>query len=88
MEAQGYDVENILYQDNKSTINLLENGKRSSSKRTRAINIRCFFLTAQIEKGDLRVEYCPTKSMWADYLTKPLQGTLGKQMWRKIMGHE
>ena len=88
MEAQGYDVENILYQDNKSTIKLLENGKRSSSKRTRAINIRYFFLTDQIEKGNLRVEYCPTKEMWADYLTKPLQGSLGKFMRRKLMGHE
>ena len=88
MEAQGYDVENILYQDNKSTIKLLENGKRSSSKRTRAINIRYFFLTDQIEKGNLRVEYCPTKEMWADYLTKPLQGSLGKFMRKKMMGHE
>ena len=40
MEAQGYDIrENILYQDNKSTILLLNNGKASSGKRTRAINI-------------------------------------------------
>ena len=89
MEAQGYEVkDNILYQDNKSTIKLLENGKKSSSKRTRAINIRYFFLTDQIEKGNLRVEYCPTKQMWADGLTKPLQGSLGKQMRRKLMGYE
>ena len=48
MEAQRYEIEeNIIYQDNKSTILLLENGKRSSSKRTRAINIRYFFLTDQ-----------------------------------------
>ena len=89
MEAQGYEIEkNILYQDNKSTILLLENGKRSSSKRTRAINIRYFFLTDQIEKGNLSVEYCPTKEMWADYMTKPLQGSLEIQLRKKIMGHE
>ena len=88
MNAQGFDVENILYQDNKSTIKLLENGKKSSTKRTRAINIRYFFLTDQIEKGNLKVEYCPTKEMWADYMTKPLQGSLGKTMRKKIMGHE
>ena len=87
MEAQGYDVENILYPA-KSTIKLLENGKKSSTKRTRAINIRYFFLTDQIEKGNLRVEYCPTKQMWADGLTKPLQGLMGKQMRRKLRGHE
>ena len=89
MEAQGYDIhKNILYQDNKSTILLLENGKRSSSKRTRAINIRYFFLTDQINKGNLSVEYCPTKEMWADYMTKPLQGSLEVQLRKKIMGHE
>ena len=75
MEAQGYPVkENILYQDNKSTILLLENGKKSSSKRTRHINIRYFFLTDQIEKGNLKVQYCPTDAMMADFMTKPLQG--------------
>ena len=64
MEAQGYDVkENIIYQDNKSTILLLENGKRSSGKRTRAINIRYFFLTDQRNKGNVRFEYCPTGDM-------------------------
>ena len=89
MEAQGYNIQdNILYQDNKSTILLLENGKRSSSKRTRAINIRYFFLTDQIEKGNVRVEYCPTKEMWADYMAKPLSGALEIKMRKKIMGHE
>ena len=88
MEAQGYEIEkNILYQDNKSTIQLMKNGKQSSSKRTRAINIRYFFLTDQIEKGNLTVEYCPTGEMWGDYLTKPLQGPLEVRMRKKIMGH-
>ena len=33
MEAQGYEIkQNILYQDNKSTILLENNGKKSSSK--------------------------------------------------------
>ena len=52
LEAQGYKVlENILYQDDKSAILLESNGRRSSSKRTRALNIRYFFLTDQVEKG-------------------------------------
>ena len=34
-----------LYQDNKSTILLEENDKRSSSRRTRHFNIRYFYLT-------------------------------------------
>ena len=89
MEAQGYDVkDNILYQDNKSTILLENNGKRSSGKRTRAINIRYFFLTDQVEKGNLRVEYCPTAEMNGDYMSKPLQGSLFEKFRSRIMGHE
>ena len=88
MEAQGYPIKkNILYQDNKSTILLETNGKRSSSKRTRAINIRYFFLTDQIEKGNLHVEYCPTTEMIGDYMSKPLQGKLFQKFKKKIMGH-
>jgi len=89
MDAQGYPVkDNILYQDNKSTILLLNNGKQSSSKRTRAINIRYFFLTDQIQKGKLRVAYCPTGSMVADFHSKPLQGTLFKSFKRQILGQD
>ena len=88
MEAQGYEIKkNILYQDNKSTILLENNGKRSSSKRTRAINIRYFFLTDQIEKGNLTVEYCPTTEMIADFFSKPLQGKLFEKFRKMIMGH-
>ena len=75
MEAQGYDIrENILYQDNKSTILLLNNGKASLGKRTRAINIRYFFLHDQQEKGNLTVKYCPTGEMIGDFMTKLKQG--------------
>ena len=43
MEAQGYGSKNtIVYQDNKSAILLEKNGKMSSSKRTKHINIRYF----------------------------------------------
>ena len=88
MEAQGYKVnQNVLYQDNKSTMLLLNNGKRSSSKRTRAFNIRYFFLTDQIEKNHLAVEYLPTTNMVADYMSKPLQGKLFHKFKKAIMGH-
>ena len=89
MEAQGYEInKNILYQDNKSTILLEENGKKSSSKRTRAFNIHYFFLTDQIQKGNVTVEYCPTTEMIADFMTKPLQGKLFEKFRKMIMGHE
>ncbi len=43
IESQGYTVsQNILYQDNKSTILLANNGRWSSSKRTKHIKSRYF----------------------------------------------
>ena len=75
MEAQGYKIEeNILYQDNKSTILLIENGKKSSGKQTQAVNIWYFFLTDQYKKGNFIVKYCPTDEMLGDYMTKVNQG--------------
>ena len=88
LEAQGIEIkQNVLCQDNKSTILLAKNGKRSSSKRTRAINIRYFFLTDQIEKGNLAIEYVPTDEMNADFFTKPLQGAKFEKFRKRIMGH-
>ena len=75
MEAQGYEIKkNILYQDNKSAILLETNGKKSSGKRTRALNIRYFLLTDQVKKGNVYIEYCLTHEMIGDFHTKPLQG--------------
>ena len=54
LDTQGYDVfENIVYQDNKSDIILEKNGNYSSSKRTKHINIRYYFITYRIEKYEL-----------------------------------
>jgi hypothetical protein len=87
LQAQGYRIDkNILYQDNKSTILLAKNGKKSSSKRTRALNIRYFFVTDQVEKGNLSIEYCPTDDMVADFMTKPLSGAKFRKFKKKIMG--
>jgi hypothetical protein len=75
MEGQGYKIkDNIVYQDNQSAMLLEKNGQKSSSKRTRHLNIRYFFVTDRIQANELTVEYCPTGDMWADIHTKPLQG--------------
>jgi hypothetical protein len=87
MEAQGYKVnENIVYQDNQSVILLERNGKASSSKRTKHINIRYFFVTDWIKNQELTVEWCPTGDMIADFMTKPTQGALFKKFRDQIMG--
>ena len=89
LQAQGYRIDkNILFQDNKSTILLVENGKRSSSKRTRHLNIRYFFLTDQVQKGNLTIKYCPTDDMIADFMSKPLQGEKFRQFRKDILNLE
>jgi hypothetical protein len=86
MEAQGYKVnENIVYQDNQSAILLERNGKASSSKRTKHINIGYFFVTNRIKNQELTVEWCPTGDMIADFMTKPTQGALFKKFRDQIM---
>ncbi|CAJ1970191.1 unnamed protein product [Cylindrotheca closterium] len=65
VEAQGYPIEeNILYQDNKCSILLEKNGRDSSAgKQSRALNIRYFFMTDQVKKGNVTIEYCPTENL-------------------------
>ena len=89
LEEQGISIkENIIYQDNMSTIKLQENGKSSSGQRTRALNIRYFFLTDQIKQGKIKVKYCPTEEMWADFLSKPLQGKPFAKFKKHLMGQD
>ena len=75
LEAQGYNIEtNIVYQGNMSTLSLAKNGYVSSSKRTKHIKAKYFFVRHFHHSGELDLQYCPTETMWADILTKPLQG--------------
>jgi len=86
MEAQGYEIEdNIVFQDNESAMLLERNGRASSSKRTRHINIRYFFVQDRIAAGEVSVAYCPTKDMVADFFTKPLQGSQFRKLREYIM---
>ena len=86
LEAQGYDIkENILYQDNQSAMLLEKNGRASSGKRTRHVNIRYYFITDRINKKEVSVMYCPTGNMVADFFTKALQGSLFRYLRDIIM---
>ena len=52
IEGQGWGVkDNLLNEDNTSTMKLAKNGKRSSGKMTRHSKIRYFFVTDKIKKG-------------------------------------
>jgi hypothetical protein len=74
--AQGYNTPAAeIFQDNMSTIAIIKKGS-STSKRTRHINIRYYFITDRVSNGEIIVTHMPTKNMIADILTKPLQGEL------------
>jgi hypothetical protein len=86
LEAQGYGHQDtILYQDNQSAILLEKNGRKSSSKRTKHLNCRFYFITDRINSNELSVAYCPTEEMVGDFFTKPLQGKLFYKFRKLIM---
>jgi hypothetical protein len=63
--AQGYGVtQNLLLQDNKSSMLLEKNGKASSRKRTRHINIRYLFITYRVNMKEVKIEWFPTRKWW------------------------
>jgi hypothetical protein len=85
--AQGLKVnKNLIYQDNESAELLEVNGKKSSSKRTRHINIHYFLVTDAIAKEECKIEWIPREHMLADYFTKAQQGAEFRRMRDFIMG--
>ena len=71
MEAQGYSIDNnILYQDNKSTILLAKSGRMSAGKNSKHIKNSFFLITDKVAQGDLEIQYKGTDKMWADMNTK------------------
>ena len=54
LKAQSYRIlDNLLFQGNRSSILLEKNGKTSSSKRTKQINIWYLFITDRVTQGDV-----------------------------------
>ena len=86
LEAQGYDVtQNIVYQDNKSTILLATNGRSSSSRNTKHIRNRYFLIKDLCGRSEIEIQHQGTDIMWSDVLTKPKQGSPFRRMRAKLM---
>ena len=87
LEEQGVRItEMVLYQDNMSSMLLERNGRHSSTKRTKHMDIRYFYVADHIQNKTLSLRHCPTEEMLADYFTKPLQGSLFIRLRNLIMG--
>jgi hypothetical protein len=72
--AQNYSIDEAqIYEDNKSTIEMVKNGK-SNSDRTKHIAARFYFIADRASSKEIKLVYMPTDDMIADILTKPLQG--------------
>ena len=89
LEDQGVSIkETVLYQDNMSSMLLEHNGRQSSTKRTKHMDIRYFYVSDHVRNKTLSLKHCPTEEMLADYFTKPLQGALFNRLRNHIMGAE
>jgi hypothetical protein len=81
LEAQGYSIDsNIIFQDNMSSLSLEKNGRVSASSRVKHIRAKYCLIKDRFDAGDVDLKYCPTEEMWADVLTKPLQGHMFRNM--------
>jgi hypothetical protein len=81
VECQRYEInEYVIFQDNMSALSLEKNGKILSSKRTKHIKAKFFLIKDYYKAGEIDLQCCPTDVMWADVLTKPLQGQKFRDM--------
>jgi hypothetical protein len=86
IKAQGHKVKaNIFFQDNTSAIKLKINGKTSLGKRTRHFDIKFFYFTDLVKRGEMQIEFCLTNDMIVDYMTKLLVGSKFTQFRNQIM---
>ena len=63
-----------------SALLLKKNGRVSSSKKTTHIKVKHFLIKDYYDAREIDVKFCPTDGMWADVLTKPLQGQKFRDM--------
>ena len=74
LEDQGHACPPVVvYQDNLSCMALVDRG-RSGAELTRHIDIRYYWLKERVSKGEAVVKHLRTEHMYANMLTKPLQG--------------
>jgi hypothetical protein len=84
--GQGYEAECVrLYQDNISSQLLIKNGRMSSRRKTKHMKSKFFFVKDRVDEGEIKVINCLGEEMWADVLTKPLQGMAFRKMCSELM---
>ena len=64
----------------------MENGKASSSRQTKHIKVKYFYIKEKVADGEIAVEHCPTEQMWTDINTKPKQGAVLREFRGNVIG--
>ncbi|CEG41664.1 copia partial [Plasmopara halstedii] len=72
-----------IFEDNQGSIALAKNPE--FHKRTKHIDIRYPFVREKVEEGRVILQYCSTKDMKADMMTKPITATQFDFL-RKMLG--
>jgi hypothetical protein len=82
----GYPQENptILYEDNKSTIAMINND--CNSQKTKHVDIKYNLVREQVHLNNIEMVHLATKEMTSDMLTKALQPTPFIHLRRKLLG--
>jgi hypothetical protein len=87
MQEQGFDMEVLLLcQDNMRAMLLETNGRASSSKHTKHIKVKYFFVKDKVDQEEVTIEHCSTAQMWTDINTKPKQGRVYRGFRGYVMG--
>ena len=81
-EMRNYEAVKI-YEDNQGSIDLAKNPE--FHKRTKYIDIRYHFVREKVSEGTLVLEYCSTKDMKADLMTKQIPAVQFQYL-RKMLG--
>ena len=69
--------------DNQGSLSLANNPE--NHQRTKHIDIQYHYVRELVESGAITIEYCPTKLMLADILTKPLSKAVFLGILRRIL---
>lgn len=74
----------LLQEDNQSTIAMLNNDCHGA--KTKHIDIRYNLIREQVQRGVIKLVYCPTDQMISDILTKPLAPKPYLRLKPKLLG--
>jgi hypothetical protein len=74
----------IIHEDIQGCIALSKNSMTTG--RSKHIDVRYHFCWEKSKSGDVEVQYCATKNMLADVLTKPLTSARHNMLCNAVMG--